>query len=170
MPAKEVKAISSRSASPSSKKSQVVSSSSSKKSSREVPSPHHKYSVLLPCYNERENLPLMVAMLDDVFEKAKLDYEIVVVEDSSPDGTYEVALELQALYGNDKLKILKRPGKMGLGSAYIDGIKLCVGDFVILMDGDLSHHVSYAAIVDIVMGLTPGEERTRQRGCGDDNR
>jgi dolichol-phosphate mannosyltransferase len=100
------------------------------------------YSVLLPCYNERENLPLMVAMLDDVFVKANLSYEIVVVEDSSPDGTYEVALKLQSTFGSDKLTILKRPGKMGLGTAYIDGLKLCRGNFVILMDADLSHHVS----------------------------
>jgi glycosyltransferase involved in cell wall biosynthesis len=70
-----------------------------------------------------------------------LDYEIVVVEDSSPDGTYEVALQLQSLYGSEAVKILKRPGKMGLGSAYIDGLKLATGDFVFIMDADLSHHV-----------------------------
>ena len=42
-----------------------------------------------------------------------------MVEDSSPDGTYEVALELQKLFGEDRLKILKRPGKMGLGECVI---------------------------------------------------
>ena len=65
-----------------------------------------------------------------------------MVEDSSPDGTYEVAKELQRLFGEDKVKILLRPGKLGLGTAYIDGLKLCTGNFVILMDADLSHHVS----------------------------
>jgi dolichol-phosphate mannosyltransferase len=40
------------------------------------------------------------------------------------------------------LRLLARPGKMGLGSAYIDGLKFCTGNFVILMDADLSHHVS----------------------------
>ena len=104
--------------------------------------PARKYSVLLPCYNERENLPLMVALLDGVFTAAALAYEIVVVEDSSPDGTHAVALELQRVYGGEKLKVLKRPGKLGLGTAYIDGLQLCSGDFVILMDADLSHHVS----------------------------
>ena len=70
-----------------------------------------------------------------------LDYEIVIVEDSSPDGTYEVAVRLQEVFGAGAVKILKRPGKLGLGSAYIDGLKLVTGDFVFIMDADLSHHV-----------------------------
>lgn len=74
-------------------------------------------------------------------KRRHLDYEVIVVEDSSPDGTYDVALRLQALLGADVLKILKRPGKMGLGSAYIDGLSLVTGDFVFIMDADLSHHV-----------------------------
>ena len=52
-----------------------------------------------------------------------------------------MALQLQSLYGADKVKILKRPGKMGLGSAYIDGLALASGDFIFIMDADLSHHV-----------------------------
>jgi dolichol-phosphate mannosyltransferase len=98
--------------------------------------------VLLPVYNERENLPLMVAMLDKVFTEQKLKYEIIVVEDSSPDNTYEVACRLRDAFGEDKIKILHRKGKLGLGSAYIDGIKLCKGEFVFIMDADMSHHVS----------------------------
>ena len=74
-------------------------------------------------------------------KRRHLEYEVIVVEDSSPDGTYDVALRLQALFGADVLKILKRPGKMGLGSAYIDGLSLVTGDFVFIMDADLSHHV-----------------------------
>ena len=54
----------------------------------------------------------------------------------------QIALKLQKLYGEDKIKILKRPGKMGLGSAYIDGLKLVTGNFIFIMDADLSHHVS----------------------------
>ena len=141
--------------------------------------PAAKYSVLLPTYNERENLPLMVFLLDEAFTKAYvtaasrshsshalhtkcsklgfirlawsycrlpmscsgLEYEIVIVEDSSPDGTYEAALALRETFGADHIKILKRPGKLGLGSAYIDGLSLVTGDFVFIMDADLSHHV-----------------------------
>jgi dolichol-phosphate mannosyltransferase len=99
-----------------------------------------KYSVILPTYNERENLPLMISMLNTSFTAERLDYEVVIVEDSSPDGTLEVAKELQEIYGSKHVVIHSRPGKMGLGSAYIDGLKKCKGDFIFLMDADMSHH------------------------------
>ena len=99
-----------------------------------------KYSVILPTYNERDNLPLMISMLNKAFTSAKLPYEVVIVEDNSPDGTLRVAKELQRIYGEEFILIHSRPGKMGLGSAYIDGLQLCTGDFVFLMDADMSHH------------------------------
>ena len=68
--------------------------------------------------------------------------EVIIVDDNSPDGTQDVVRQLQNAYGDNKIKLLARPGKMGLGSAYIDGLGLCTGDYVILMDADLSHHVS----------------------------
>jgi hypothetical protein len=101
-----------------------------------------QFSVLLPVYNERENLPLVVAMLDRVFSDNALSYEVVIVEDSSPDGTYAVAQRLRDTFGGDKIKILHRPGKQGLGTAYIDGLRLASGAFVFIMDADMSHHVS----------------------------
>jgi dolichol-phosphate mannosyltransferase len=67
-----------------------------------------------------------------------------VIDDNSPDGTNEVAEELQKLYGEDKIVLRPRPGKLGLGTAYIHGIKSAKGNFVVLMDSDLSHHVSRA--------------------------
>ncbi len=69
--------------------------------------------------------------------------EVVIVDDNSPDGTKEVAEQLQGIYGRDKIIIHSRPGKLGLGSAYIDGMKNCTGKYVILMDADMSHHVSF---------------------------
>ena len=62
------------------------------------------------------------------------------MDDSSPDGTLEVAKQLQGIIGSSKIKLLSRPTKSGLGSAYVDGLKICSGGFVILMDADLSHH------------------------------
>ncbi len=67
--------------------------------------------------------------------------EIVIVDDNSPDGTQDIIKQLQSIY-KDKIILHARPGKMGLGSAYIDGLSKCSGDFIILMDADLSHHVS----------------------------
>ena len=89
----------------------------------------------------RENVSHDAARRPSPYPRSSLAYEVIVVEDSSPDGTYAVALSLQKIFGADKLKILKRPGKLGLGTAYIDGLKLVTGNFVILMDADLSHHV-----------------------------
>ena len=99
-----------------------------------------KYSVILPTYNERKNLPLIVSMLNTSFEEQKLEYEIIIVEDNSPDGTLEVANQLKQLYGTQRILILSRPGKMGLGSAYMDGLKICTGEYIFLMDADMSHH------------------------------
>jgi dolichol-phosphate mannosyltransferase len=99
-----------------------------------------RYSVILPTYNERENLPLMMSMLNKAFTEASLDWEVVIVEDNSPDGTLEVAKQLQDIFGENRMIIHARPGKMGLGSAYMDGLKYCRGDFIFLMDADMSHH------------------------------
>jgi dolichol-phosphate mannosyltransferase len=48
---------------------------------------------------------------------------------------------MQNLFGSKKIKLLSRPGKLGLGSALIDGCEMCTGEFVIVMDADFSHHV-----------------------------
>ncbi|CAM9707024.1 unnamed protein product [Chrysoparadoxa australica] len=101
------------------------------------------YSVIVPTYNERENLPLAVTLLIDTFTEHGLSFEILVVEDSSPDGTLQVAQQLQKVHGEDCIKILSRPGKMGLGSAYTDGLKKVSGSHIIIMDADLSHHPKY---------------------------
>ncbi|OMJ70879.1 hypothetical protein SteCoe_31040 [Stentor coeruleus] len=101
-----------------------------------------EYSVLLPTYNERENLPLIVCLLMKVVEQHKLSLEIVVVDDNSPDGTQQIVAELQKIYPN-RIKLHTRPGKLGLGSAYKDGLKHCLGKFIILMDADLSHHPKF---------------------------
>lgn len=71
--------------------------------------------------------------------------EVVIIDDNSPDKTQDVVKDLQRIYGNDKIKLLARPGKMGLGSAYIDGLKQASGNFIILMDADLSHHVNLSS-------------------------
>jgi dolichol-phosphate mannosyltransferase len=73
-------------------------------------------------------------------------FEIVIIDDNSPDKTQEVIFEMQKLYGDDKVKLLSRPKKLGLGSAYIDGSKLCKGNFIIIMDADFSHHVKFTIL------------------------
>jgi dolichol-phosphate mannosyltransferase len=101
------------------------------------------YSVILPTYNERENLPIIYYLLDKVFKEANLQYEVVIVDDSSPDNTLEVAQAIQKSYGEDHVTIVSRKGKLGLGTAYIAGLAAAKGDRIILMDADLSHHPKF---------------------------
>lgn len=68
--------------------------------------------------------------------------EVIIVDDNSKDGTADLCERLKSVYDN-RIKLLKRPGKLGLGSAYIDGCKLCTGTHIILLDADLSHHPKY---------------------------
>ncbi|NXJ73252.1 DPM1 mannosyltransferase, partial [Trogon melanurus] len=124
-----------------------------------------KFSVLLPTYNERENLPLVVWLLARTFRQSGNDFEIIIIDDGSPDGTQEVAEQLEKIYGSDKILLRPRARKLGLGTAYIHGMKHATGNFIVIMDADLSHHVSRYLIkqkegnFDIVSG-------TRYKGNG----
>lgn len=102
-----------------------------------------KYSIIIPTYEERRNITLLLTMIDSYLNSNNnaINYEVVVVDDNSPDGTADEVLKIKKYLGNNKIKLLKRPGLMGLGTAYIDGYKLCEGDYIFLMDADFSHHV-----------------------------
>jgi len=112
------------------------------------------YSVILPTYNERDNLPIIYYLLDKAFVDAKLEYEVVIVDDSSPDNTLEVAQAIQKSYGEKHVTIVSRQGKLGLGTAYIAGLKAAKGDRIILMDADLSHHPKFIPIMVDLMNKT----------------
>ena len=98
------------------------------------------YSVILPTYNERENLPIIFYLIDKYLTEASLKYEVVIVDDSSPDGTLEVAQAIRKSFGEEKVTIVSREGKLGLGTAYVAGLKAAKGDRIILLDADMSHH------------------------------
>ena len=102
-----------------------------------------KYSVLLPTYNERDNLPIIVWLLVKYFTEADIDYEIIVIDDGSPDGTLDVAKQLENIYGSDRIVLRPRAKKLGLGTAYIHGMKHATGNFIVIMDADLSHHPKF---------------------------
>ena len=96
--------------------------------------------VVLPTYNERENLPIMVETLRDLGIPG---LEILVVDDNSPDGTGQLAEELGERYsGQIEVHVAHRLQKLGLGPAYIDGFgrALALGaDYVVEMDADFQH-------------------------------
>lgn len=100
-----------------------------------------KLSIILPTYNEKENLPITVWLIHKYLNDLDIDFEIIIVDDGSPDGTLRVATSLEAIYNN--IVILNRGKKLGLGTAYKAGLDLSTGDYIILMDADLSHHPKF---------------------------
>ncbi|XP_043267533.1 dolichol-phosphate mannosyltransferase subunit 1 [Venturia canescens] len=103
----------------------------------------NKYSILLPTYNECENLPIIIWLIVKYMDQCCYPYEVIIIDDGSPDGTLEVAKKLQKLYGEDKIVLKPREKKLGLGTAYIHGIKYATGNFIVIMDADLSHHPKF---------------------------
>ena len=72
-----------------------------------------------------------------------LDWELIVVDDGSPDGTLQVAKQLQGVYSPARIVLKPREGKLGLGTAYVHGLQFAKGNFVIIMDADFSHHPKF---------------------------
>ncbi|PNS13741.1 hypothetical protein CAC42_3234 [Sphaceloma murrayae] len=107
--------------------------------------PRNKYSILLPTYNERKNLPIITWLLNKTFTENNLDWELIIVDDASPDGTQTVAKQLISAYSPSKVKLQPRAGKLGLGTAYVHGLQYATGNFVIIMDADFSHHPKFIA-------------------------
>jgi len=92
-------------------------------------------SIVIPTYKEAKNLR---ALYDRIFKTLRLyDFEVIFVDDNSPDGTAELAREIGEAYGN--VRVLKRNGKSGLSSAVLDGMGLARSDLVVVMDADLQH-------------------------------
>merc|ERR1712230_218464 len=107
----------------------------------------NKYSVLLPTYNERRNLPIIVWLLNREFTRASADWEIVIVDDGSPDGTQEIAKQLIATYSPKRILLKPRAGKLGLGTAYVHGLQFATGNYTIIMDADFSHHPKFIPLM-----------------------
>lgn len=107
---------------------------------RSASASNNKYSVILPTYNERKNLPIIVWLLAKTFNDNDLNWEVVIVDDGSPDGTQDIAKQLTKVYGEKRILLKPRPGKLGLGTAYVHGLQYATGNFVIIMDADFSHH------------------------------
>lgn len=101
------------------------------------------YSILLPTYNEVENLPIIIWLIVKHMDELGVAYEVIIIDDNSPDGTQDVARELQKLYGESKIVLRPRAAKLGLGTAYVHGMSHATGNFVIIMDADLSHHPKF---------------------------
>lgn len=99
-----------------------------------------RVTIVLPTYNESSTLPLLLPRLGEAVSRARLKGEVIVVDDASPDGTAEIASRLGAqLRETLPVTVIVRPGKAGLASAVLEGVRRSRGDVVVVMDGDLSH-------------------------------
>lgn len=92
-------------------------------------------SVVIPTFNEAENLPVLVPRISAALRK--IPHEIIIADDNSPDGTYAVALKLRAKY--PQLKAICRTHNKGLSPAVIDGFAVAEAEFMVVMDADLQH-------------------------------
>jgi dolichol-phosphate mannosyltransferase len=92
--------------------------------------------VIIPTYKERENVEAIIKSISS----QNIAFDILIIDDNSPDGTAEIIKELQNSYPN--LHLIQRPGKLGLGTAYIAGFKWALEkgyNYIYEMDADFSH-------------------------------
>ena len=97
-----------------------------------------RFSLIIPTYNESKNVREMVRCLTELLEgPLEGAYELIVVDDNSPDRTWEIAAELTADY--PKLRVMRRQGEKGLSTAVIRGWQAARGDVLAVIDADLQH-------------------------------
>ena len=105
--------------------------------------------IIIPTYNERENITRMIRrVMDD-----SLGFDLLIVDDGSPDGTAQLVREEQQRYP-ERLHMLERKGKLGLGTAYIAGFKFALEhgyDRIFEMDCDFSHNPDDLARLDAML-------------------
>ncbi|MGB9785059.1 MAG: glycosyltransferase, partial [Fervidicoccaceae archaeon] len=97
-----------------------------------------KISIVIPTYNESGNmLPLFSRIRESLADR---EYEIVVVDDNSPDDTARAAIEAAEKLGiEDRVKVIVRRGERGLSTAVVRGMEASTGDIIVVMDADLQH-------------------------------
>jgi dolichol-phosphate mannosyltransferase len=93
-------------------------------------------SIVVPTYNERDRLPDLVRALFDAYQRGGVDGDLVIVDDNSPDGTGAVADDLATRY---PITVIHRAGKLGLGTAVVEGFNASDALIVGVVDADLSH-------------------------------
>jgi dolichol-phosphate mannosyltransferase len=102
------------------------------------PSRSVRFSLVVPTYNEGGNIEKIVQLLSVILDDALLeDYELIIVDDNSPDGTWQRAQALMADY--PRLRVMRREQERGLSSAVIRGWQVAQGDVLGVIDGDLQH-------------------------------
>lgn len=97
-----------------------------------------KNLVIIPTYNEKENIEKMITYIFSL----SIPFELLIIDDHSPDGTADIIKEIQKKFP-EKLHLIEREGKLGLGTAYITGFNWAIDhkyDYIFEMDADFSHN------------------------------
>jgi dolichol-phosphate mannosyltransferase len=110
-----------------------------------------RLSIIVPTYNERENVKPLIERIGETL--GEHNYEILVVDDNSPEGTANVAESLSKDY---PVRVIRRPGKLGLASAIVEGMRGAEGDIVGVIDADLQHPPELMA--QLVDAVTQGND------------
>lgn len=110
-----------------------------------------KTTIVIPTYNEAENVPLMA---EAIIQLGLEGVQLLIVDDDSPDGTAAITQKLSEKYPG-KVHLLHRIGRRGLGSAYVEGFRWAIeqgSDYIIQMDADFSHPIDQ---LPVLLGLIP---------------
>lgn len=94
-------------------------------------------SIVLPTFNEAQNIEPMIFAVSDILERSQIPYELIVVDDDSPDGTWCRALSLSASV--PRLRVMRRANERGLATAVIRGWQASRGEVLGVLDADLQH-------------------------------
>ncbi len=95
--------------------------------------------VIIPTYNEKENIEAIISAVMDL----PIRFDVLVIDDGSPDGTADIVKHLMTDVFPDRVHLMERSGKLGLGTAYIAGFKWAIehkADYIFEMDADFSHN------------------------------
>ena len=122
-------------------------------------------SVVIPIYNEEEVVGDTITLLMDTLSEKNLNYEVIIVNDGSTDGTKEVLSGLTNQYST--LRIITHPYNKGNGAAVKSGILAACGDWIVCMDGDGQHNpndilkiIPYMGNYDLIVGARPTGKQT----------
>jgi dolichol-phosphate mannosyltransferase len=129
--------------------------------------PLRKLSAIAACYKDEQAIPIMAERLEATFKKIGVDYEIIFVNDGSPDDTQSVVERLGA--ANPKIKAITHSRNFGSQNAFTSGMKLCTGDACILLDGDLqdppelieAFHAKWLEGFEVIYGVRTRREMPR---------
>ncbi|MCP5503030.1 MAG: glycosyltransferase family 2 protein [Leptospiraceae bacterium] len=98
------------------------------------------FSLIIPTFNEKDNICILIPKLKELFIQNSISYEIIVVDDDSPDLTWKIARD--KFEDDISVRVIRRVGKKGLSSAVIDGMSVARGKYLGVIDADMQHDES----------------------------